>query len=434
MNSGLKIRSAILASALGLIALSSTPAHAVIGTMDRVPAATLLLPYFEVDEVDPNGPQTRFTVVNASDTQQMAHVTLWTDMGVPTFAFDLYLGGRDSVEVDLRLLFSVQGIAPQTSPTLFSNGPDSNVHTSVGTCSAGAMYAGFPIPNQLTGSQVSHIRRAHRGDYSPLFGNMCSGANHGGDNVARGYITIDAVNACSGLFPTDVGYFGGGGTGVASDNNVLFGTYTTIERGQNVSTASPLVSIEASSTDAMTTTPGFYTFYAGYVGAAATDNREGIGSSVWRARHVDVGFFDPGADFVVWRDPGFKHQAFVCGTTPSDFPRQHTYIVGFDEQEHGAVLNSGNPYPNPPPPPVYPVGLVAQRVPASALSPFPSGVVQLDLDVDLTSKGMPPTLQGGLQSYVGVRQRFNGYFGAELPAAQVIEGTNLCIGCFPPSP
>src|SRR5512135_2999643 len=84
--------------------VTSRPAQAVLGTLDQVPAATLLLPYFEDDLVDPNGPQTRFTVVNASDTQQMTHVTLWTDMGVPTFAFDLFVGGRDSVEVDLRLL------------------------------------------------------------------------------------------------------------------------------------------------------------------------------------------------------------------------------------------------------------------------------------------------------------------------------------------
>ena len=43
------------------------------------PAATLLLPYFEVD-LAPTGEQTTlFTITNVSRYSQIAHVTLWTD-------------------------------------------------------------------------------------------------------------------------------------------------------------------------------------------------------------------------------------------------------------------------------------------------------------------------------------------------------------------
>jgi hypothetical protein len=394
--------------------LISPPAQAVIGTRDRVPAATLLLPYFEDDLADPNGQQTRFTLVNASDTPQLAHATLWTDMGVPTLDFDLYLGGFDSVEVDLRLLFA-KGVLPQTSPGSFPHGPDSHSHTAVAGCAATATYAGFPTPDTLTALQVAHLGVVHRGAHTPVFGNMCAGANHH-DLVARGYITIDAVNTCSSKFPTDSGYFGGAGTGVASDKNVLFGTYTIIDRGSNVSTASPLVSIEASPSDPGTTVAGTYTFYAGYVNATAIDNRETLGSSAWHARTLNVGFFDPGTDLVVWRDPGFAHAPFVCGTLPADFPRQQTGIAAFDEQEQATVLNSVNSYPNPPPPPVLPVPLITQRVPASSMSPYDAGVIVLNLNLTLT--GMPAAIRGKLKSYIGVRHQLNGVFGAELPAVQ----------------
>jgi hypothetical protein len=413
MNIGMELRGGILASTLAVIAsLVSAPAHAVIGSLDRVPAATLLLPYFETNLGDPNGTQTRFTVVNTDPAQQMSHVTLWTDMGVPTLAFDLYVGGRASVAVDLRLLFA-EGILPQTSPNNFPAGPDSDTHTPVSACATTATYAGFPTPNTLTANQIAHLRAAHSGLASATFGNQCSGANHGDQQILRGYVTIDAANSCSSKFPSDAGYFGAGGTGVASDANVLFGTYTTIERGNNVTAASPLVAIEASSTNSATTASGSYTFYAGYVGAAATDNRESLGT-IWQARTLDVSFFDPGTDLVVWRDPGFPHTAFTCNTVPSDFPRGQTYIVGFDEQERATILNNVNNYPNPPPPPIYPVPLIAQRVPASSMSPYQSGFVLLNLN--LTLPGMPTTVQGGLQSYVGVRHQFNGVFGAELPA------------------
>jgi hypothetical protein len=403
--------------------VTSRPAQAVLGTLDQVPAATLLLPYFEDDLVDPNGPQTRFTVVNASDTQQMTHVTLWTDMGVPTFAFDLFVGGRDSVEVDLRLLF-MKGILPQTSPS-FTAGPDSIAHTPVSSCSATATYPGFPEPDAVTSLQLYHLGVAHRGAHTPVFGNMCAGANHH-DLVARGYITIDAANTCTSKFPQDSGYFGGAGTGIASDNNVLFGTYTIIDRGNNVSTASPLVSIEADAADPSTTTAGTYTFYAGYVNASAIDNRESLGSSVWHARTLNVGFFDPGSDLVVWRDPGFPHSAFVCGTIPADFPRQETGIVAFDEQEHPTIYNPGPIYPNLSPPPIYPVPLLAQRVPASSMSPYDSGVVLLNLNVSVP--GMPAAIQGRSKSYVGVRHQLNGVFGAELPGVQDLD---CASGCYP---
>ncbi|MBV8202108.1 MAG: hypothetical protein JOZ15_15925, partial [Acidobacteria bacterium] len=66
----------------GLLVLAS-PAAAVICTIDAVPAATLLLPYFEVDLNNPNGLTTLFSVNNASATAVLVHVVIWSDLSVP---------------------------------------------------------------------------------------------------------------------------------------------------------------------------------------------------------------------------------------------------------------------------------------------------------------------------------------------------------------
>ena len=57
-----------------LLAVLAAPAFAVIGTVDDVPAATLLLPYFEVDLDDPAGVTTLMSINNASATAVLAHV------------------------------------------------------------------------------------------------------------------------------------------------------------------------------------------------------------------------------------------------------------------------------------------------------------------------------------------------------------------------
>src|SRR4051812_9906510 len=68
-----------------------------------LPAATLLLPYFEVDLDAPQSlaRTTLFTVVNTSKNQQIARATIWTDFGYPLMSFDLSLTGYDVQPVNL---------------------------------------------------------------------------------------------------------------------------------------------------------------------------------------------------------------------------------------------------------------------------------------------------------------------------------------------
>ncbi|HET9209754.1 MAG TPA: hypothetical protein VFR03_05120, partial [Thermoanaerobaculia bacterium] len=89
------------------------PARAVICAADAVPAATLLLPYFEVSLSDPSGKNTLLSINNASATAVLAHVVVWSDLSVPVFDFNIYLTGYDVQTISLHDLFT--GWMPQTA-------------------------------------------------------------------------------------------------------------------------------------------------------------------------------------------------------------------------------------------------------------------------------------------------------------------------------
>ena len=61
------------------------------------PAATLLLPLFEVEANKPVGDaaNTIFSIVNTSRLPQIARVTIWTDYGYPALWFNVFLTGYD---------------------------------------------------------------------------------------------------------------------------------------------------------------------------------------------------------------------------------------------------------------------------------------------------------------------------------------------------
>src|ERR1700686_5811894 len=106
---------------LAVLVLAAAPAAAVICTVDAVPAATLLLPYFEVDLSNPNGLTTLFSVNNASATAALVHVVIWSDLSVPVLDFNIYLTGYDVQSVNLRDII-VAGNMPQPA----SAGQDPN--------------------------------------------------------------------------------------------------------------------------------------------------------------------------------------------------------------------------------------------------------------------------------------------------------------------
>src|ERR1041385_5528572 len=79
-----------------------------------LPAATLLLPYFDVDFQSPAtiAHTTLFTVQNTTAMPQIARVTLWTDWAYPMLTFNIFLTGYDVQSINLRDVFARGVVAP----------------------------------------------------------------------------------------------------------------------------------------------------------------------------------------------------------------------------------------------------------------------------------------------------------------------------------
>src|SRR5580765_7949859 len=83
------------------------------------PAATLLVPYFEVDLAATGEQTTLFTITNISRYSQIAHVTLWTDWTFPVLTFNIFLAGYDVQSINLKdiLVRGIVASAVGTGPT-----------------------------------------------------------------------------------------------------------------------------------------------------------------------------------------------------------------------------------------------------------------------------------------------------------------------------
>ena len=101
----------------------------------NAPAATLLLPFFDVDikSAQTTARTTLFTITNVSNLPQIAHVVVWTDWSFPVLDFNIYLTGYDVQSISLYDVI-VNGIIAPTNPNLTAGGTSSN--TTPGSVSA----------------------------------------------------------------------------------------------------------------------------------------------------------------------------------------------------------------------------------------------------------------------------------------------------------
>jgi hypothetical protein len=412
--------------------LAVHPARAEIGTADAVPAATLLLPYFEVDLGNPNGVTTLFSVNNASATAVVANVTIWTDWGVPSLGFQLYLTGYDVQTMNLRTIFG--GTLPVTadagsdpSDTLSHKGPlsqDINFPGAVGPCgSSQTTYNNFDPTLAL---KIQNIQRVHQGLSSPVDG-KCWGANHG-DAVVRGYITVDTVNQCGLSGPADAGYM----TNVITNQNVLWGDYSFVNPAKNIAYGDTLVHVEACNGGGFQGfvgngagncpfTAGDYTFYGRYDGANASDQREPL-ATTFAARYATINK----TDLLVWRDtkkaPSGADGKQTCGGAPAWFPLSQSDVVGFDTQENVDDLcilpNDTSPASSKT---CFP--LATERVNVKSgnalakkmMVPFDAGWLYLNLNHEVSSDPFP----GVAQAWVSVVRSGEGQFSTGQGALQL---------------
>jgi len=321
-----------LVSLLGL----GGQAFAVINTIDDVPAATLLLPYFEVDLASTDGVNTLFSVNNASATAVLAHVTIWSDQSIPVLDFDVYLTGYDVQTLNLRDILQI-GNLPRTASAGQDTAqdaisPQGDLSQDINFASCGGT---LPYTNPaLNAAFRAHLQAILQGNASPTFG-TCYGSKTR-DNILRGYVTVDTVNACNVLFPSQFPLY----DTVLTDENVLWGDYFYVNTGQNFAQGETLVHIESCPTCFVT---GDHTFYGRYNGATAIDGREALPTTL-AARYLNGGGFNGGTDFLIWREGGSQASAtsYNCNLPgPAEwYPLTANQIGVFDEQEQ--VVTSEN--------------------------------------------------------------------------------------------
>ncbi|HEX4964372.1 MAG TPA: hypothetical protein VF173_26380 [Thermoanaerobaculia bacterium] len=419
----------VFLGALSCLLAFAVPASAAICNIDATPAATLLLPYFEVDLNNPNGVTTLFSVNNASAMGVLAHVSVWSDLSVPVLGFNIYLTGYDVQTINLRDIL-VTGNLPQTASvgqdpadTISPKGPKSQ-DVNFASCN------GQLPPPPLPPSFLQHLSLSLTGKGSPLFGGLCSGRNLG-DNIARGYITVDTVNNCTLRLVTDVNYF----LQDITFQNVLWGDYFYVNTGQSFANGGTLVHVEASLTDPATTTAGRYTFYGRYVAwnagpSGVIDHREPLATN-FAGRYANGGTFTGGTSYVVWRDSKTSQNAFTCPATtgrPSWFPLGMEGIDIFDETEQVSVPQTSSFSPQPPNTGIVPFPAEAQRTKVNGPDlpvPFNFGWLYLDLNTTVTGNPNPPFDPAAAQAWVILDMDSNGRFSVG------IEGVRLDSACAP---
>ena len=351
------------------------------------PAATLLLPIFEVDVGKPvsDATNTIFSIINTSRAPQIARVTLWTDYAHPALWFNVYLTGFDVAPISLYDVL-VNGMLPPVPAS------------AIDSCKS--------LSGNLPAAVTEQLRQI-----------LTTGAVASSDckvggvhTFATGYITIDLVNACSPVSPLDPVYY----SQILGYDNVLTGDYEDVHPDKglgNFAGGSPLVHIKAipNGGSTTTTTPLPYTFYDRYTPAAArhVDRRQPL-PSTFMSRFIQGGTASLYTDLVFWRE------ASAGGCVAANAAMPVATVVRFDEFENPTVTAIG---PNTP----------ATSSISTASSVFPplagaslTGWMYIDLDNHALSSR--PS-----QNWITVRMRAEGRYGVTYDAIA------LKNGCAPSS-
>ncbi len=358
-----------------LLALLVTagPAGAVIGTIDNVPAATLMLPYFEVDLDNANGINTLFSINNSAAAAVLTKVVVWSDQGVPVLNFNVYLTGYDVQTISLRDVL-VGGNVPRTA----SDGQDpSDLVSPQGPLSQDVNFASctqLPFTNPaISNSFRLHLQQWLTGIESTATHNCAGSKNPETPRIARGYVTVDTVSTCDIFFPGDWATYGP----TLTDQNVLWGDWFLVNTGENFAQGDMLVHIESCPTCFV---PGDHTFYGRYNGATADDGREPLPTS-WATRYLNGGPFDGGTSLLIWRETDSTTQPYSCTLDgPHNwYPLDTAQVLIFDEAEQPVEEEVCPGDPTCP----FEVQIVnaAQRIDVETglLSPFDFGWVFLNL-------------------------------------------------------
>jgi hypothetical protein len=382
------------------------------------PAATLLLPYFEVDINShvSKAANTIFSIINTSRAPQIARVTVWTDSGYPALWFNIFLTGYDVQSISLYDVLS-RGVVPATSNKIAtglrsSTNSDNPRLVSLEGCSASG--------GELAPEILATLQTVLTTGTAESAGACRVGSQHAN---AEGYVTVDLVNSCSSLSPLDMSYY----SQVLAYDNVLTGDYERINPDQttgNFAGGNPLVHIKAIPEGGAATaaTPLPFTFYDRYTppGARKIDRRQPLPSS-FAARFIQGGKAQFYTDFVMWRE-GAAPGAASCTTANAVMTMDSA--VRFDEDENPTVNAAPNTAP------------ASAAVPTtSAMFPPLTGytvtgwmLVNLDNKAGLRMNGNPYSTTRASQNWLIVRLSADGRYAVDYDATSLKNG---CVNTGP---
>jgi hypothetical protein len=469
-----------LALALSLVTAASAGAQGLnlntnLCTIQATPAPTVLLPYFEVDIDDPNGIDTFMSLNNALPYSVVGHVIVWTDMSVEALDFNIYLTGYDVQTIGMGQIIR-NGILPQTS---YDDSPigafsDDFIFAEYAACESVLPYELPALDEEF----LAHLQSILTGGPSSIYNGRCGGFDYG-DNIARGYVTVDNVLDCTLLTPCDEGYFV-----VTEDTEIedyvgwylpaFWGDWYMVDYANNFAQGDNLVHIESIIDYQLAATlpieeiasrvqqvvaarsAGGFPIGGGvgidlggatFWGRCATvfeeqspnprvvlDFREPLGTT-YATRFYQNAAFSGGTDFLVWRDSLFnvylgEEDGFSCSAGPGWFPLNERQVVFFDEQENPDEACTVSPCPQADI--LFPIE--AQRVSVSDLDLVQdSGWMYANLNqlwAFETKEGVENFVIAA-QAWVEAVHSAEGRFSAGLPAVQLdsmCDFTSIIIG------
>ncbi len=313
------------------------------------PAATLLLPYFEVDidSAAGTGETTLFTITNVSQLPQVAHVTLWTDWSYPVIDFNIYLTGYDVQSINLYDIIVRGELAPDAgtgsgiSPVGALSGTSATLEYDNPLLDEADCFSAAPV--NLNEGYVTRMQQAFTLGTFPALGNLPACHQIGSTNAnAVGYATIDVANRCSTALPTDEAYF----TTEINFDNVFIGDYQQINGDEDFAQGNPMVHLRAIPEGGTANSPVIInfdrTFYSRYTGGANVDRRQPL-PALWAARWIAGGATGFETFYKIWRE-GLTGATSTCNATSAADPFVANGFLGvaelvrFDEEENPTTL------------------------------------------------------------------------------------------------
>jgi len=307
------------------------------------PAATLLLPYFEIDLDHPGGQTTLFTITNVSRYSQIAHVTLWTDFAVPVLDFNIFLTGYDVQAVNLKDVLTSGIVASPTGsgPTVGKSPLGSLSENYLSNPNFKAAINCDTLPGVIPQSVITAVRTELTAGTTPGCASVGNVHPH-----AIGYVTVDVVGTCTSRTPADPLYY----TTDLLFDNVLIGDYQQLGPHPGGSTASvfdaganPMVHLravpEGGTAGSNVPTPLPYTFYDRYTPSLdrAADRRQPL-PATFAARFIQGGAGAFATNFTIWRE-GFGTGTESCVKLAANGVLRIAESVLFDEHEN-VFINS----------------------------------------------------------------------------------------------